>query len=567
MLTRRQFLSRTPGGVMAGLGALGWIDPVRLWGESQFSHRADVLIVGGGLGGCSAALAALQRGLKVTLTEPTDWIGGQLTSQGVPPDEHRWIETHGANASYRRFRSQIRDYYRRNYPLTPEARAKPNLNPGNGSVSRLCHEPRVALAVLMEAMLPYLGGGQLKLLLEHVPESAEVDGDEVRSVQLRSLTTGNVRSVEAKFVVDATEMGDLLPLTKTEYVLGNEGKSVTGELHAPERPDPMNQQAFTCCFALEHRPSENHTISKPENYGFWREYAPVLKPAWPGKWLDFTYTHPRSGQPKKLGFNPELGPHGGVVNLWTYRRIADRKQFLAGRYASDLCLVNWPQNDYVDGPLVDVDDRTQQFHLARAKDMNRSLIYWLQTEAPRFDGGTGFPGLRLRADVMGSEDGMAKYPYVRESRRIRALVTVTEAHCGREQRAMETGQTGDALTAKSYDDSVGVGSYPIDLHPSTGGDNYIDFESLPFELPLGALIPQRVKNLLPASKNIGTTHVTNGCYRLHPVEWGIGEAVGHLVGYCTRENVSPRQVWETQSRREEFQQEIVRQGVEIRWPA
>src|SRR5690606_15493354 len=57
---------------------------------------ADVVIAGGGLGGCAAAFAALRNNLTVILTEETDWVGGQLTSQGVPPDEHQWIESHGA---------------------------------------------------------------------------------------------------------------------------------------------------------------------------------------------------------------------------------------------------------------------------------------------------------------------------------------------------------------------------------------------------------------------------------------------------------------------------------------
>ena len=57
---------------------------------------ADVVIAGGGLGGCASAMAALRNDLSVILTEETDWIGGQLSQQGVPPDEHPWIETHGA---------------------------------------------------------------------------------------------------------------------------------------------------------------------------------------------------------------------------------------------------------------------------------------------------------------------------------------------------------------------------------------------------------------------------------------------------------------------------------------
>jgi len=43
-------------------------------------------------------------------------------------------------------------------------------------------------------------------------------------------------------------------------------------------------------------------------------------------------------------------------------------------------------------------------------------------------------------------------------------------------------------------------------------------------------------NLLPACKNLGVTHITNGCYRLHPVEWNIGEAVGALAAFCVRKN-------------------------------
>jgi hypothetical protein len=71
-----------------------------------------------------------------------------------------------------------------------------------------------------------------------------------------------------------------------------------------------------------------------------------------------------------------------------------------------------------------------------------------------------------------------------------------------------------------------VGSYRIDLHPTTRQRTYVDISSWPFQIPLGALIPVRVENLLPACKNLGVTHITNGCYRLHPVEWNIGEAAG-----------------------------------------
>src|SRR5205823_6395980 len=127
-------------------------------------------------------------------------------------------------------------------------------------------------------------------------------------------------------------------------------------------------------------------------------------------------------------------------------------------------------------------------------------------------------------------------PYIRESRRIRALYTVREQDVSLSVR--------EGRGAVRYADSVGIGSYRIDLHPSTGGDTYIDIPACPFQIPLGSLIPQRVENLLPAAKNIGTTHITNGCFRLHPVEWNIGEAAGSLAAFCLERGCVPRQVHE-----------------------
>ena len=125
----------------------------------------DILIVGGGLGGVAGALAALRLGKRVILTEECDWLGGQLTAQGVPPDEPWWIEQTGCTASYRQFRNLVRDYYRQHYPLLEAARRDPQLNPGLGNVSRLCFEPRVGVAVIEAMLAPYRASKQLEVLM------------------------------------------------------------------------------------------------------------------------------------------------------------------------------------------------------------------------------------------------------------------------------------------------------------------------------------------------------------------------------------------------------------------
>jgi len=527
---------------------------------------ADVLIVGGGTGGCAAALAAARNGCRVLMTEETDWIGGQLTQQAVPPDEHPWIEQFGATRSYREFRHRVRDFFRRNYPLTGAAHAKWNLNPGNGTVSRLCHEPRVALAVLWEMLQPFLSAGRLVILLGYKAHSAEVDGDRVRAVLARHLLTGAEVVLRAPFVLDATELGDLLPLTGAEFVTGAESQKETSEPHAPSEAQPDNQQAFTCCFAMDYRDGEDHTIERPDEYAFWRDYVPALRPAWPGRLLSLTGSHPITLEPRDYVFDPLREPTWEVQGLWLYRRILDRGNLIEGACDSDICLVNWPMNDYWLGNLVGVNEAEAEAHVARAKQLSLSLLYYLQTEAPRPDGGAGWKGLRLRPDVVGTEDGLAKRPYIRESRRIRAEFTVTEWHVGTEARRELTGLPREEVEAERFVDSVGVGSYRIDLHPSTGGDNYIDVSSLPFQIPLGALIPVRLENLLPACKNLGVTHITNGCYRLHPVEWNIGEAGGMLAAYCLAHGLLPRAVRNDAAHLEAFQKFLRAQGIETEWP-
>ncbi|GAB3817749.1 FAD-dependent oxidoreductase [Tessaracoccus terricola] len=526
----------------------------------------DILVVGGGLGGIAAALAAADRGATVVLSEEFEWIGGQLTSQAVPPDEHPWVEEFGITARYRALRDGIRDVYRRRYPLLPEARDRVDLNPGAGWVSKLCHEPRVAVGVLHEMLAPHRSTGRIRLLERFRPVAAGTDGDRVTDVTLASVTTGEQVRVAAHFVLDATETGELLPLTGTEYVTGFESRAETGEPSAPEEAQPGNVQALSVCFAVEHVEGD-HTIDEPEDYEFWRDYVPA---AWQGnRMLSWVAPNPRTLEIVERQFDPNPGDdvaavdadqsrNAGDLNLWTFRRIAARDQFEEGFYASDICLVNWPSIDYFLAPVLDLPRDEELAHYARARRLSLSMLYWMQTEAPRPDGGTGFPGLRLRPDVMGSDDGLAQAPYHRESRRIRALATITENDVSHAVR-------GDA-GATRYEDSVGVGMYRIDLHPSTGGDTYIDVASTPFEIPLGALIPQRTTNLLAACKNIGTTHITNGCYRLHPVEWNIGEAAGHLAAHCLDLGTTPHAVHADPDLLAAYQRELDETGVERHWP-
>lgn len=537
-------------------------------GPTPDELSAEIVIVGGGMGGISAALAALNMGHSVIITEPTSWLGGQLTSQLVPTDEHLFIETTGANRSYREFRAQLRDYYRRHLPLTPEAAADPRLNPGAAWVSPIAVDPRVAVAVIDAELMPYRVNGQLTVMKETRPLAATTNSDFVTSITVYSARRGCELTLRADYFLDASELGDLLPIAGIEHVSGRESQSDTGEPNAAATADPTDMQGVTWCFAVDHIDGANFTIDPPARYDFFRNWAPAHRHGIPV--LDWRAGISPDGTARRtyrLNINPDDDPfaidldhrHMGLTpDLWTYRRIAARRQFRPGFLASDITIVNWPMNDYVGGPLFGVDDA--QTHWEDAKQLSMSLLYWLQTEAPRPDGGTGWPGLRLRPDIAGTEDGLAMMPYVRESRRIRALKTVVE----QEVSATLRGDRG----AVRYPDSVGTGHYYwIDRHPSTAGTTWKGDIPHPFEIPLGALIPRSYRNVIATGKNIGTTQITNGCYRLHPVEWSIGEAAGALTAFCLQNDTEPHAVAQTPRLFGDFRGTLTRRGVQLHWPA
>jgi hypothetical protein len=257
--------------------------------------------------------------------------------------------------------------------------------------------------------------------------------------------------------------------------------------------------------------------------------------------------------------------------MWRYRRIVDRAIYLEQQAAQhpDVCLVNWVQMDYWKTPLLGVDDATRNKAYAEAREQSLALLYWMQTAAPRLDGGVGFPGLRLRGDELGTADGFAMAPYIREPRRLLARTIVSEAHIGTEQRRAEGKPHQDKSplgVAEPFADSVGIGHYTLDLHPSTTGRNSLYVPAAPFRIPMGSLIPRRVRNVLAAGKGIGVTHITNGCYRMHHTEWNIGESAGLLAAHCLETSLEPHAVHEDAAKVEDFQRDLAAQGVRLAWP-
>lgn len=498
-------------------------------------YHVDIAIVGGSLGGVAAVEPASAH--PSLLIAEASWLGGQFTAQGVSaPDEHPYIETFGAPASYLRLRAAIRQSYIDRDgapPVMAESVLGPQmpLNPGNGWVSRLCFLPQRAADLFEHTSFARCRGRVLS-----------VDG---ANGHLRSVTVedadGSAHYVHARLFLDATDTGELLPLAGVPFVTGAEAHADTGEPHAPQDARPREAQGFTFCFAVEFCPGEDHTIPKPAGYEAFRDGQPyTLAPLG------------RDGQP--VVYRMFAVSEQGNLPFWSYRRLHDGA-LLGG---NDIALINWISNDYHGGDILTAAPDERARYLDEAKRLSLGFLYWLQTECPRDDGGRGYPELKLRPDVMGTTDGLSQQPYIRESRRIVARTRIVEQDIA---AAFHEG-----ARARHFEDSVGVGWYAMDVHPCVGNPTMSLYApTRPFQIPLGALIPSVGGNLIAACKNIGTTHLTNGAYRLHPIEWAIGEAAGALAAFCVEHDLTPAQVaadgwltWRLQAR-------LAQRGCPIFW--
>lgn len=494
----------------------------------------EVLVVGESMGGTAAALAASSQGVKTCLVRFDPWLGGQATSQGVSAlDEGipSGALPHWSKA-YRAFRDEVRASYLNSYAVTApnndsDGAAGPGFDPGSCWVSRLCYQPQVGAGVLAGMAEPLVTAGKLVYLDGYALAAALKQGALVQGVVL-SKTKGNYLPVEvrAQVTLDATELGDLYPLTGAAFRTGAEAKSDTGEPHARSTAAPECVQPFTYTFVLEKRPaSENHQIPKPNGYDKTRYNLTVGSKTYP--------------------------MFAGDMPFWTYRRLVAAGNFAEPvAFPYDLAMINWGPdgNDYDTwcwggSPsgcnLIGKNQADFQAVLAQARDYTLGFVYWLQHDAPRDDGSCcGYANLLLRKDVFTSSDGLSSFPYIREARRLVATTTVVET---------DLADDGVSARAKLFGDSVGTGLYPMDLHTCAAGeplnsDPTWKGKTRPYQLPASALVPKQLDGLLAAAKNIGATHLTNGAYREHPIEWHIGEAAGILAARTVATGLQPRQI-------------------------
>ena len=517
---------------------------------SDAGPTADVLIVGGGVGGIAAAEALARRGVSVILVEPTSVLGGQFTSQVVPlPDENSHIEKQPgpSTAAYRALRERVRAHYAAEPTIKPE-QAK---NVGQCWVSRVSGTPDVWESAMLSRLNELAGNAGIKAIYRrHQLRSVSLlDNGRFNYADIADLDTGKITRIGARFLLDATEDGEPLALAGCPTIIGQEGRGEYDEPHAPDEAHPEWVQSFTYCFAVRWQTGATATIAPPAEYEHFKSLGEYT--------LNYVYSD-RGTVTYKVMTKAE----GAGGPFWTYRRLLAASSFAGGKSPEgDVALINWRGNDFHEETYLGKPLEEQARILERGRAFAQGFLYWLQTECPRDEGtGIGCPEMQLAADLPTMDSGFALAPYIRESRRLRAKFTLNENHLHAPPSNPE------ARWGEEFGDSVGCALYAIDIHP-TQNEPHLLTTALPYHLPLGSfLTASGPTNVLPAAKNFGATRLALASARMHPTEWLVGEVAGSLAAFCLHHDIdNPSAVRDNPALLSAFQQDLKNTGITLYW--
>lgn len=608
----------------------GLLLPKIAWGQTRPNPsidetvECDLLVAGGGLSGAATAYESLLAGRTVCLTEITDWVGGQISSQGTSALDERTTqrERDFFPKGYIEFTQRLRQSYRQE-------------DPGDCWVSVFCFLPSDGHAILFDMLkdAERQGDGTLKWFPNTVVKDLSLDsaGTQIQTVtaiqhqpapgapplntEPLSQTIEDAYQYEdserftktviqfvpsqsetrAWYVIDATETGELVALADVPYRVGIDPLTYYEPSSASTEGNPYCTQGYTYTFAMEAT-AEPQPQEMPDYYPQYAPYYSYERENLASFDILFTY---------RRIFSPEPRPEQQVFGV-------------SIPHPGDISMQNWTWgNDYRPGTEVDnlilTHDQLQQTgqldpngwmgglrveSLRRAEESALGFYYWLvagTTDSQLGDGVKNqYPNNRLLTGLdspMGTAHGLSKYPYMREVRRIigrpsrgyAAGFSIGETDVTRNDftdehyqdlspetyRNLGISLSGlDAIArirsndvpeplrlrtrSRIYPDSVGIGHYNIDFHPcmafsppeAPGNYEYPGVrqgqgETYPFQIPLRAMIPQRIDNFLIAGKSIATSQIAAAAYRVHSFEWSAGAAAGVLVNFALDRGIAP----------------------------
>ena len=614
--------------------------------------ECELLVVGGGLAGTATAYESLKAGRTVCMTDLTDWLGGQISSQGTSAldEAKRQRELLFYASGYNELRQRIESKYRR-------------LNPGDCWVSVSCFFPNDAHEILWRQLQEAAkqGDGELKwfpstvikdlvisqdgrmiesaIAIEHTPapdtpplntdplshtieEAYRYQDSERFLKQIIRFVPKPPDEADAErprpadwYVVEATETGEVIVLAGVPYRLGLDFRSHINPSSPVVSQDPFCTQGFTYTFAMEQT-EEPQSQDAPPYYLEYEPYFSYERPRENINYFDFVFTYRRIWAPKPRPKEKVFGvsaPKPGDISMqnWTWgndyrpgtaqdnliyshEQLEARGQLNPGGWMGGL--------------------RTET--LRRGEENAYSYYHWLVEGETDSQLGEGIkqphPNHRFLSGFetpMGTAHGLSKHPYIREARRIigrpsygfangfmvneidiskadyrdeyysstlpeRMFSHLWWALAGLETtRAIENRTPPEAIRRRTrstiYPDSVGIAQYAIDFHPcmtlsppETPGNTEREGvrrahgQAYPGQIPLRAMIPQQIDNLIVAGKSIATSTIAAAAYRVHSFEWSVGAAAGTTIDFALSQGIAPQALVDDLPRQEPMLEEL-----------
>lgn len=448
----------------------------------------DVLVIGGGASGTAAGIQSARMGVKTMIIEETPWLGGMLTSAGVSCIDGNYKLRSGI---FGEFTDSLAARYGGYEALK------------SGWVSNICFDPHVGQEIFTS--MTEACGEVLQVRRETSVD--RVSGEAGNwTVRMRD-ADGKRILVNAKVIIDATELGDVAKACGVEYSVGMDSSADTGESIAPSQANDIIQDLTYVAFLKDYGPDADMTIERPEGYDPEVFANCAVNPM---------STKPETGQ-----------------TLWSPEMMITYGKTPGGYY-----MINWPiyGNDfYVNS--IDMSPKEREEAYAKAADFTRCFVFFIQTEL-------GMKNLGIADDVFPTEDGLPFIPYHRESRRIDGEAFFT----------MDAAARPYEYDHPYYRTGIAVGDYAVDHHHFRHPDwkNLPDLHFYPipsFNVPMGVMIPKETDGLVVAEKSVSVSNLINGATRLQPVVMQIGQAAGALSALACIESkkiheVGVRQVQE-----------------------
>lgn len=437
------------------------------------TYITDVLVVGGGTGGTAAAIQAARRGANTILVSEFPWLGGMLTAAGVSaPDGNELMA----------FQTGIWGAFLREL----EQRQPGRLD--NSWVSFFSYDPRVGAEIFADWVKQL---GNLHWISGQVPLEVLKQDNCITGVRFADFT------VQAKVVLDGTELGDLLALAEIPYRWG-------WELHSEwEEPSaPIKFNAITTKYPVQ---SPTWVVLMQD---FGADVAPEIPPA--------------------PNYDPSL-----FVGAW--ENYGAQKFLNYGRLPGNLFMINWPirGNDYGEGVgrLIE-SPATKSDFLQESRWHSQNFAHFIQNQLGRRYG--------LAEGIFPDTDAaFALHPYYRESRRLVGLTTIREQDILPVPGGRVAALCSDAIAIGNYANDHHYPGFDLPLQPKSirwGGR----WTGTPFTIPYRCLVSATTDGLLVCEKNISVSHIANGATRLQPVVLGIGQAAGMAAAMCVELNCQPR---------------------------